>query len=66
MTTTLPSSWATAFDRRSRWNEIGQTMVIVVGMDRREFPGARKEAPYNTEADLAVGLAASSRRKRGD
>jgi hypothetical protein len=26
MTTTLPSSPATAFDRRSRRNEIGQTM----------------------------------------
>lgn len=40
---------------------------VVVGMEHQpEIPGDRGEAPYNTEADLAVGLAPSSRRKRGD
>lgn len=33
---------------------------------QREFLGVGGEPPYNTEADLAVGLAASSRRKRGN
>lgn len=31
-----------------------------------EHQGDGEEAPYNTEADLAAGLAPSSRRKRGD
>ena len=41
--------------------------IVVVGMEHEpENTGGRGEAPYNTEADLAAGLAPSSRRKRGD
>lgn len=45
----------------------GDDGIVVVEMaQQHEFQGDGGEPPYNTEADLAVGLAASSRRKRGD
>jgi uncharacterized LabA/DUF88 family protein len=41
--------------------------IVVVGMaQQREFQGDGRLPPYNTEADLAAGLAASSRGKRGN